>query len=439
MEKNERLIELDDASAWAVTTEEFLAQIHRSSELMRQDRGEEARKLLETAFDSRVNDPAGQSTLGLVYFKLGIYPRALAIYRRLVQDHPSEPALRLNLGLVYLKTGQTECAARELEAAVTLAPDYRKAHGYLGLAYQRLGDWFGAKRAFEKAGAVHLAERMARFVEPEAAPPKDPAAACGSLDLAYAADSESEQKQGFRPDLQELVSELPFPMAAPSSLLKDRRRPTEPVSVAELLVKAKIPEPLGSRFMISEAGYLLLDIQTRGVSRLDGLHFLTASHLSYKPLKRRYRGKECDEPFGQSESFVYAVEGNGRLGFHPGQGCFSAISLNGEAAFIKEEFLFALDPALNYENGKIPGEGSMLVHISGTGALALKTPSEPTALEVTPNSGVIIPADALVGWFGRLLPKKAAATPFSPHLNAMELLGEGVVLFCLSQNRLNPA
>ncbi len=433
MEKNERLIELDDAGTWSVSTEEFLAHIHRSSELMRQERGDEARKLLKKAFEARMDDPSGQATLGLVYFKLGIYPRALAIYRKLVQDYPQEPTLRLNLGLVYLKTGQTECAARELEAAVTLSPEYRKAHGYLGLAYQRLGDWFGAKRAFEKAGAKHLAERMARFVEPESKSQPE-AAACGSLDLGYSNVPEDERSAGLRAGYRELMAELPFSSAAPMSVQGDRLRPAEPVTVAELLEKAKIPEPLGSRLLISEAGYLLFDIQTRGVCRLDGLHFLSASHLSYKPLKRRYRGKDIGEQFGAGDTVMYEIEGSGRLGFHPSDGVFSAVSLSGEAAFIREEYLFALDPSLTYENGKIPGEGSMLVHISGTGALAMKTPDEPTAVEVTPSSGVIVPGGELVGWFGRLLPKRTSVAPFTPDLDPMEITGEGVVLFCRRGN-----
>ena len=433
MKNGRRLIELDDTGAWAATTEEFLAQIHRSSELLREDRGEEARKLLENAFESRMNDPAGQATLGLVYFKLGIYPRALAIYRRLVQEYPSEPTLRLNLGLAYLKTGQTELAARELEAAVGLVPMYRKAHGYLGLAYQRLGDWFSAKRAFEKAGAKHLADRMARFVKPEPAKPENDAPVCGNLDLAYEAPAETpEPSQSSFPGF---MSEFPFSMAAPSSLLSESRRPAEPVSVAELTAKAKLPEPLGSLFLISEAGYLVMDVRERAISRLDGLHFLSAAHLSYEPLRRRYRGKTCEETIGTGDRKMYEILGNGRLGFHPNGGVFSAVSLNGETLFIREEYLFAADPALSYENGTIPGEGSMLVHLSGTGAVALRTPSAPAALEVTPSSGVIVPASELVGWFGRLLPKKTSAPPFNVEIDPLELVGEGAVLFCLSQKR----
>ena len=64
------MLELDDTASWAGVTEEFLAQIHRSSDLLSQDRQDEARQLLEAAFESRADDASGQATLALVYFKL---------------------------------------------------------------------------------------------------------------------------------------------------------------------------------------------------------------------------------------------------------------------------------------------------------------------------------------------------------------------------------
>jgi tetratricopeptide (TPR) repeat protein len=429
MDRRERLIELDDTGEWDVTTEEFLAQIHRSSELMRQDRGEEARRLLENAFDARKDDPSGQATLGLVYFKLGIYPRALAIYQRLAQDYPKEPALRLNLGLVYLKTGQTESAARELEVAAGLAPNYQKAQAYLGLAYQRLGNWFGAKQAFEKAGAKQQAERAARFAESEKPCAQDTSSACDELEPIRDSRPEAEEKNDkLSQEPAGFLTDFPFSIGASSQA-------TAPISVEELSAEAKIPEPPKGGFLISKTGYLLIDIRQNGISRLDGLHFLSAAHLSYKPLKRRFRGTECQEPFGRDQTLLYEIQGNGRLGFHPKGHVFSAVSLNGDAAFIREEYLFALAPTLDYESGKIPGDGSMLVHVNGTGAVALKTPTKPAALEVTPASGVIIPSRELVGWFGRLWPKKTSAVPFAPELDIWEISGEGLVLFCLEQNR----
>jgi tetratricopeptide (TPR) repeat protein len=425
-----KMLELDDAASWAGATEEFLAQIHRSSDLLSQDRQDEARQLLETAFESRADDASGQATLALVYFKLGIYPRAAAIYRRLVEKYPEEPTLRLNLGLVYLKTGQTERAARELEKVVSLAPEYRKANGYLGLAYQRLGDYQGARKSYEKANIKHLAERMARFSEAGAPDGDVESAQCGNLNLSYAPDSRGVE-DAVSASLAKFVDELPFLPSAPSPREADHRA-TEPIPVSELAQKARLPECLANRFLISEAGYLLMDVETRGYSRLAGLHFVSAEQLSYRPVKRKYRGRDCDEIFGDKENVLFEIEGSGRLGFHPSGKVFSAISLDGESAYIREELLFALDPELKFENGRIPGEGSMLVHVSGRGSLVLQTVSEPRSLEVTAKRGVVIPSADVVGWFGRLLPRAAKGSPFAPELNALEIVGEGILLVCLS-------
>ena len=434
MVKQNRVVELDDTGSWSATTEEFLALIHRATDLMRDNHSEEAKQTLERAFETRTDDPSSQATLGLVYFKLGIYPRAVAIYQNLVKDFPEEPTLRLNLGLVYLKTGQTEKAARELETVVKLAPEYRKASGYLGLAYQRLGDYLAAKRAFERAGAKHLARRMNRFIEPVSdASRNETESKSGDLDLGLpkADQTADEDDNGMSQELAGFVEELPFTAIAPGPLMKNTQSPKEPISVSELSAGARLPEPLNSRFLISDAGYLLMDIETRGYSRLRGLHFLTAEQIAYTPLKRRYRGRTCDELFGKSDNPMFEIKGAGRLGFHPTAWVFSAVSLDGEAVFVKERYLFAMDASLTYENGRIPGDGDMLVHLSGRGAFVLQTPTAPNSLEVTPKKGVIIPGDDLVGWFGRLLPRPTPKGPFDPQLSPLELMGEGVVLFCL--------
>ncbi len=422
------MLELDDIASWAGTTEEFLAQIHQSSNLLRQNRQEEARQLLEAAFESRTDDASGQATLALVYFKLGIYPRAASIYRRLVEKYPDESTLRLNLGMVYLKTGQTEQAVAALKKAVVIDPNYRKAYGYLGIAYQRLGDYQGAKKAYEKANIKHLAERMERFLVPHQNLPEDEQ--CGNMDLAYAME-ESNKADAVTASLTQFLDELPFFPVAPSPT-EPEEKATEPVPVSELAKKARLPQSLSGRFLISEVGYLLMDVETRGFSRLNGLHFVSAKQLSYRPVKRKYRGKDCDEVFGEKDGSLFEIEGVGRLGFHPGDRTFSAISLDGDSAYIREELLFAFDSGLKFENGRIPGDGSMLVHLSGRGSLVLQTVSEPRSLEVTPNRGVVIPSGDLVGWFGRLLPRAAKGSPFAPELNALEIVGEGILLVCLS-------
>ncbi len=422
-------IELDDIYSWSVATEDFLAHLHRYGELTRENRSEEAKQVLDRAFDSR-KDASGQAALGLVYFKLGIYPRALAIYRRLVDEYPGEPTLRLNLALIYLKTGQTHRAKDFLEELVGLNPEYRKAYGYLGVACQRLGEYVKAHAAFEKADAKHMAERMARFIEPE-----KQHEALSATRTATTSGTPMPPAESITPDpktdamnFDRIVDDT---VTAPSMFSESGPTMHEPMPASEVLSKTCLPRPLSGQFLVSNSGYLLMDIDLIGFVRLDGIRFASGEGLTYRPAARRFRGVNSEELFGTSKSPLFKVEGKGRIGFHRQDGVFTALSLEDKVAYIREEFVFAFDSNLSFENGRMPGGDDMLVHYRGLGSLVLKTPTRPESLEVTPAGGVIVPARDLVGWIGRLLPKPATASPFDPSLAALELTGEGVLLLCL--------
>lgn len=428
MEKQNRVIELDDTRTGTATTEEFLAQIHRSTALMSENRTEEAKQTLEEAFQSRQNDPLSQATLGLVYFKLGIYPRAVTIYQQLINSYPNEATLRLNLGLVYLKTGQIDSAVKELETAVRLSPDYRKANGYLGLAYQRYGDYYGAKRAFEKAGAHQLAERMDQYLPIENDISNSSGAPNSHHPTFDASCISEDEAHKLSVDLAGFIEELPFLSTPPPDT--DHAKNFS-VSLQELAANASVKTPGQKTFWTTESGYLMMTVSDRCYTRLAGLHFLSADQIVYKPLHQRFRGKQSDELFGSKKDPMFEIKGSGQLAFHPGDGIFYAIDLDVASLFLIENHLFAAEPSLMYENGRIPVDGGSVVNLSGQGALVLNTPRAINSVEVTPQNGAIIPADHLVGWFGRLLPRPATQTPFAPELSVIELTGEGVVLFCL--------
>ncbi len=140
--------------------EDFLFHLYRGSELLQDGRELEAKEELEQALQRKPGDQKGQDLLAVVYFRVGLYPRAIAIYEQLRQKSPRDPALQLNLALCYLKTGQTERARDELEMLLEANAEHPRAWGYLGLCLDRLGDFGRAQAAFEKSGHVHLARRM---------------------------------------------------------------------------------------------------------------------------------------------------------------------------------------------------------------------------------------------------------------------------------------
>ena len=142
-------------------TEDFLFHLYRGSELLQDSRVHEAKEELEQALQFQPRDPKGQDLLAVVYFRLGLYPRAIQIYEGLKQDSPDLPSLRINLALCYLKTGQSSAARFELEDVVRTHPDHRRAWGYLGLAYERLGDLEKAETSFARGGHVSMAKKIA--------------------------------------------------------------------------------------------------------------------------------------------------------------------------------------------------------------------------------------------------------------------------------------
>jgi uncharacterized protein (AIM24 family) len=151
-----------------VAGEEFLFHLYRGSELLQDNRVHDAKAELEHALTLQPSDPKGQDLLGIVYFRLGLYPHAIAIYERLIQMHPNAIEPRINLALSYLKTGQPAQARVELEKVVEQNPGHSRAWGYLGLAFQRLGDYERASYAFAAGGHDAMARRLLETASPAA-------------------------------------------------------------------------------------------------------------------------------------------------------------------------------------------------------------------------------------------------------------------------------
>lgn len=143
------------------SNEDFLFHLYRGSELLQDNRVHEAKEELERALHLQPRDLKGQDLLAVVYFRLGLYPRAIQIYEQLRRRNANDTALLLNLSLCYLKTGQPQNARRDLEQLLTLNPNHARAWGYLGLACERLGDIPQAENAFAQGGHAQMAKRMA--------------------------------------------------------------------------------------------------------------------------------------------------------------------------------------------------------------------------------------------------------------------------------------
>ncbi len=153
--------------------EEFLFHLYRGSELLKDNQMLEAKEELEQALTLQPRDVKGQDLLAVVYFRLGLYPRAIHLYEQLRRLNPKDPSLKLNLALCYLKTGQTPLAKSELEQLVLAHPNHTRAWGYLGLAYERLSDYIKAEHAYNVAGHDQRARKMADKLGRPPLPPEE--------------------------------------------------------------------------------------------------------------------------------------------------------------------------------------------------------------------------------------------------------------------------
>ena len=134
-----------------VATEDFLYHLYRGSELLQDNRILEAKEELELALTMQPADAKGQDLLGAVYFRLGLYPRAIQIYEGLEGQFPARRLHQGQPALCVPQDGPTRAGAPGAAATrCRINPEHKRAWGYLGLALQKLGELEQAQIAFEQ-------------------------------------------------------------------------------------------------------------------------------------------------------------------------------------------------------------------------------------------------------------------------------------------------
>ncbi|MAC28818.1 MAG: hypothetical protein CMH59_20435, partial [Myxococcales bacterium] len=184
--------------------DDFLYHLYRGSSMLLQDQVVEAKEELERALALQPQDAKSQDLLAGVYFRLGVYPRAIEIWRRLVDAYPKEPTLRVNLALALFKTGQADDALEHVHEALRIQPDHERAWGYLGLIHWRLGQLEAARDAFLRGGQASMARRMEEALGRDA-PMPDPGPSGEELEASDRAAMRSAAEEA----LERLDSESP--------------------------------------------------------------------------------------------------------------------------------------------------------------------------------------------------------------------------------------
>jgi tetratricopeptide (TPR) repeat protein len=101
------------------------------------------------------------NNLGGVYLERGDLRAAHAEFQAALRLNPDYAFTLNNMGVLLIRQGRPEAALPWLERAVRLRADYADAYGNLGAAYEALGDFAAARRAY--AAGLRLAPTSARL------------------------------------------------------------------------------------------------------------------------------------------------------------------------------------------------------------------------------------------------------------------------------------
>lgn len=207
---------------------------------------------------------------------------------------------------------------------------------------------------------------------------------------------------------------------------------TPPIPLSQLATEQLVrPDDGDSPFEVTATGALVIRVVERILTRLDGVH-ITGGALEFEPAMRRSRGRDTDESFNYGGgSQMHGVSGEGYLIAVPNDRKFTAVTLDDDILYLREDLVFAFETSLRWENGNVPGLRGKLpvVQFRGDGAVALRS-SQPLVRVKLPAQGVVcVDARRLAGWIGRVIPRAVVPPAHGPMGEiCVECTGEGVVL-----------
>ncbi len=413
-DERERRNTLPPDSVREVEHEDFLFHLYRGSELLEENRVLEAKEELEFALTLQPLDSKGQDLLGAVYFRLGLYPRAIQIYEGLEGQFPRDVNIKINLALCYLKTGQPEPARRALLEAVQINPEHKRAWGYLGLALQKLGELDQAQVALERGGHPSMAKRIVAdrqdggetvppgatdvddalrsvaetafseldagelqfaLAQPEPAHAGEPAL-WHTVEIGQPAKPRSHRTTLPPPsvrrvgvhDVATIAPVLPVipgpprpPTPAPALVAPDAtappptQAPPEPAPRPAGLAAEVLSLPAGETIGLHPSGPLLVrtSAERAFVGKLDALR-VVAGAVTTRVLHRRTREGEATEVLGGIGSPLSQITGAAELvlGARGGHS-LSLVPLQDGLAFVREDLLLGFEATLTYANGRL--------------------------------------------------------------------------------------
>jgi uncharacterized protein (AIM24 family) len=267
-------------------------------------------------------------------------------------------------------------------------------------------------------------------------PPREPRLRLGSLLGRRRRRARRRRRRRPRPTIDAIVDEVDHGAIRERCRRRCRRsgaarvaaghRPPQPLSefATSRLVR---PEDGDHPFEISAGGGLIVRVTDTRFTRTEGVD-VTGGKLDYG--RRRSRGQPHRAVRDRGRP-MFTVTGKGHLIAAPLGGQFTAVTLDDDIFYLREDLVFAFEPVLRWENGHVPGsrERIPMVQFRGTGAMALRTERPLLSVKLAQDRVLYVDATALAGWIGRVVPRAVTPADGGPGSELfVECTGEGVVL-----------
>lgn len=418
----------------------------------------EAKDELETALEFRPNDDKAQNLMAMVLFKLEQYPRAIGIFQKLIDRNPGVPTLYTNLGLAYLKQESYNEAMEALRKAIEAQADNQVAHNYLGLVYSKLGRYEEARDEFVMANSPKMAdlmqEKLAEIPEQQEETPQTEEVVGGreeEMEEQKLLESQPEElpkkvapvEEKEEVSLDEITKRFTEVEEEPPEEKRERaapveeavKGPEEAISLTDLSKSLEITKgEAPSLRMINDNLFQVVLKGGQVHARLTGLVAFEGD-LIFEPEFKKFKGKETNAYFGTKDNLLVKITGEGQLLFSPENLKIHLFHLEDEMLYLNESTVFAFQEEINWENGRIHGEGERdvnLVQFRGQGIIALATKEKLASIQITSAYPLLVDLFSLTGWYGKILPKIIALSVPSEGKKGkkimVELKGEGSVL-----------
>lgn len=373
-----------------VDAEDFFYYLYRGSEALSEGRLDLARDFLETALKMQPRDPSAQDLLGKLYFKLGVYPRAIELYQDIVRQYPDALPPRINLALAYLKTAQLREAVAQLLPVIERDPTHTRAWGYLGLCWSRLSEYAKAREAFLRAGHEGMARKMeealeaqygsgsAMFIPTHPVPPGD-SAKCEPDEIDTGA---------LEPAHVPIASEAPsapgrWVTRAPGEPLRDGRVPAATLaawsSERVFVAQGRSMELIDGMLVAHEGCAIRCESNVFGVGFARG------------PSVRNRAG----EAFEGSPGLFWVSHGWCALPPQPGFER-TLLALRDEALWVLERYVLGFDGGLHVDHA-IVGTNLRAASFVGRGVLAFEARGDIRILRLQGEEALVAP-QLLVAW-----------------------------------------